>query len=45
LEGIEKAAAGSHARCADEMVRTIFASMDQFATQTDDATVLALRVH
>lgn len=46
VEGLRRAAAESHARCADEMVRAIFRSMDDFSCgrQTDDATVAVLRV-
>ncbi len=46
-EGLHWAAAGSDAQCADEIVEAIFSSMDHFSRgrQTDDATVLALRIH
>lgn len=46
LEGLRRAAAESRAPCADDMVRAIFTSMDQFShgRQTDDATVMVLRV-
>jgi phosphoserine phosphatase RsbU/P len=47
VEGLQKAAAGSEAKCADDMVHEIFASMDDFSRGhlTDDATVIVLRVH
>ncbi|HMD99377.1 MAG TPA: PP2C family protein-serine/threonine phosphatase [Terriglobia bacterium] len=47
IEGLRKAVAESATQCADEIVRAIFTSMDEFAQgrQTDDATVVALRVH
>jgi phosphoserine phosphatase RsbU/P len=46
LEGLQKAAAESRARCADDMVRAIFTALDKFShgRQTDDATVVVLRV-
>lgn len=46
VEGL-RGAADSSARCADDVVRGIFTSMDEFSQgrQTDDATVVALRVH
>src|ERR1700733_1517522 len=45
--GLRRAAAESDEQCADDMVRAIFASMDEFSRgrQTDDATVMVLRVH
>ena len=47
VEGLRRAAAESDAQCADDLVDAIFSSMDEFSRgrQTDDATVLALRVH
>lgn len=47
VEGLRKAAADSDAQSADGLVHTIFASMDEFSRgrQTDDATVVVLRVH
>lgn len=47
IEGLRKAAAETHGLCADEVVRLIFKSMDAFSRgcQTDDATVIALKVH
>ena len=46
IEGFQRAAAGSHAQSADDMVQAIFTSMDEFSPgcQADDATVLALAV-
>ena len=47
VEGLQKAAAESDAQCADDVVHAIFASMDDFSRghQTDDATVVVVRVH
>jgi len=47
VEGLQEAAAESEAQCADDIVHEIFASMDEFSRgrQTDDATVVVLRVH
>lgn len=47
VEGLRRAAAENRARCADDLVRAIFKSMDEFShgRQTDDATVVVLRVH
>jgi phosphoserine phosphatase RsbU/P len=47
VEGLRRAAAESGAQCADDIVHAIFASMDEFSRgrQTDDATVVVLRVH
>jgi len=47
VEGLQEAAAESEAQCADDIVHEIFASMDEFSRgrQTDDATVIVLRVH
>ena len=47
VEGFRRAAVQSGARSADDMVRAIFTSMDEFSRgcQTDDTTVLALQVH
>ena len=46
-EGVCKAAADSAAQNADQVVHAIFTSMDAFSRgyQSDDATVVALRVH
>ena len=46
IEGFRRAAADSGARSADDIVRSIFTSMDEFSCgrQTDDATVVVLRV-
>lgn len=46
-EGLRRAAAAHATQPADEVVRAIFAAMDEFTRgrQTDDATVVALRVH
>lgn len=45
-EGVRSAVSESDARCADELVRVIFRSMDEFSRgcQTDDATVVVLRI-
>jgi len=47
VEGLRRAAAESSKQCADDIVHSIFASMDEFsrAHQGDDATVAALRAH
>jgi sigma-B regulation protein RsbU (phosphoserine phosphatase) len=47
IEGLRKVAARTGAPCAQDMVRSIFFSMDEFSggRQTDDATVVALRVN
>ena len=47
VDGLRNAAAASDARCAEDVVDAIFAGMDEFSNgrQTDDATVLALRIH
>src|SRR3984893_16429395 len=46
-EGLLRAVAEHDAQSADEMVEGIFQSMDEFSLgrQTDDATVIVLRVH
>jgi len=44
VEGLRQAAAGSHARSAEGIVDAIFGSMDELS-QTDDATVVVLRIH
>lgn len=46
VEGLRKAAAGSNALCADEIVHAIFRLMDEFSLgrQTDDATVVVVQV-
>jgi sigma-B regulation protein RsbU (phosphoserine phosphatase) len=47
VEGLLSAAAARDTQSADEMVEGIFRSMDEFSLgrQTDDATVIVLRVH
>jgi sigma-B regulation protein RsbU (phosphoserine phosphatase) len=47
VEGLRRAAIKNSGRCAEDIVRAIFASMDEFSHggQTDDATVAVLRVH
>jgi phosphoserine phosphatase RsbU/P len=47
VEGLRRAAAESAAHSADDVVRTIFTSMDEFSQgrQNDDATVVVMRVH
>ena len=47
VEGLRRAAAENRARGADDLVDAIFKSMGEFShgRQTDDATVMALRVH
>ena len=47
VEGLLTAAAENRTRSADEIVDAIFKSMDEFShgRQTDDATVVVLRVH
>lgn len=47
VEGVLRAVAQSGAQFADDIVRAIFTSMDEFSRgrQTDDAAVLALQVH
>jgi phosphoserine phosphatase RsbU/P len=47
VEGLRRAATEGATKCADEIVHTIFSSMDKFSQgrQTDDATVVVLRVH
>jgi len=47
VEGLRRAAAEGDTQSADEIVHAIFTSMDEFSRgrQTDDATVVALRVH
>jgi phosphoserine phosphatase RsbU/P len=46
VEGLRRAALESRATCADEVVRDIFSSMDEFSSgrQVDDATVVVMRV-
>jgi sigma-B regulation protein RsbU (phosphoserine phosphatase) len=46
LEGLRNAAIQYSARCADDLVDAIFASLDEFSLgrQSDDATVLVMRV-
>lgn len=46
IEGLLRAASEGPAKCADEIVGTIFSSMDKFSRgcQRDDATVVVLRV-
>lgn len=47
VEGLRQAATEGDAQCADDIVHAIFTSMDEFSRgrQTDDATVVVLRVH
>ncbi len=47
VKGLRKAAAERGAQCPDEIVQAIFTSMDDFSRghQTDDATVVVVRVH
>jgi len=47
VEGLLRASAECGAQSADEMVEGIFRSMDEFSLgrQTDDATVIVLRMH
>lgn len=47
VEGFRKAAADTAASCAEDIVQAVFTAMDEFscACQTDDATVVVLRVH
>ncbi len=47
VEGLRRAAAKNRARSAEDVVDAIFESMDEFSfgRQTDDATVVVLRVH
>ena len=47
VEGLRRAAVESREQCADDMVHAIFSFMDEFSRgrQTDDATVMVLRVH
>jgi sigma-B regulation protein RsbU (phosphoserine phosphatase) len=47
IEGLRRAVSEGGAQSADEVVQSIFSSMDEFSRgrQTDDATVVALRVH
>lgn len=47
VEGLRRAAAENRAQCADDVVQAIFTAMDEFSRgcQTDDATVVVLRVH
>jgi sigma-B regulation protein RsbU (phosphoserine phosphatase) len=47
VEGLRRAAAEGDGKCADEIVHAVFSSMDEFSRgrQTDDATVVVLRVH
>ena len=46
-EGLRTAASEGATKCADEIVNTVFSSMDKFSQgrQTDDATVVVLRIH
>lgn len=46
-EGIRKAVVGSRAKDANELVDTVFTSLDEFSrgSQTDDATIIVARVH
>jgi sigma-B regulation protein RsbU (phosphoserine phosphatase) len=47
VEGLLRAAAARNAQCAEDMVQLIFEGMDDFSQgrQTDDATVVVLRIH
>ena len=47
VEGLRRAASENRSRSADDMVDAIFKSMDGFSAghQTDDATLVVLRVH
>jgi len=47
VEGLLEAAAEKDAQCAEDIVHAIFTSMDDFSRgrQTDDATVVVVRVH
>jgi len=47
VEGLRRALAESGAQCADDIVDAILTSLDEFSRcrQTDDATVVVLRVH
>jgi sigma-B regulation protein RsbU (phosphoserine phosphatase) len=47
VEGFRRAAAETDAQCANDMIHAIFTAIDEFSRgcQTDDATVIALRVH
>jgi len=47
VESLRRVVAESAAQCADDIVRAIFTSMDEFSRgcQRDDATVVALQVH
>ena len=47
IEGLRNALAGSATQCADSIVHSVLASMDEFSQgrQTDDATIAVLRVH
>ena len=47
VEGLRMAASDSGTKCAVEMVDAIFSSLNEFSQgrQTDDATVVVLRVH
>jgi phosphoserine phosphatase RsbU/P len=46
VEGLRKAAAQNATQCADDIVRAIFTSMDEYSQgrQTDDATAVVLHV-
>jgi sigma-B regulation protein RsbU (phosphoserine phosphatase) len=47
VEGLLKAATASDVQCPEEILQSIFTSMDDFSLgrQTDDATVVVLRVN
>ncbi len=47
VDRLRRAASECGTKCADEIVQTVFSSMDRFSRgrQTDDATVVVLRVH
>ena len=46
IEGLRRAVTASDSHCADDIIDTIFTSMDEFSCgrQADDATVVALQV-
>ncbi len=47
IEGLRKTVGESAAQCAEDIVRAVFTSVDDFSQgrQTDDATVAVVRVH
>ena len=46
VEGLREAAGNCYARCADDIIEAVFASLDDFSRgrQADDATVVVMRV-